>query len=166
MAKYLHNGAVIATGPIMAPETIAAQFNVDADEVRVKLDRDEWKAIVRGRIQSNVADSESLLGKTANFTAALAAINLDVFSKLAVANSFEDVRDSVGNHLPLMQLLSEKIEAGEILTVQAAQGMSDQDAILEALEAMTAVAAEFSDMPSAGKSVDSNTAAADLSLPV
>jgi hypothetical protein len=85
-------------------------------------------------------DIDSLLGKTANALSAALNIQLKIFSALATAQSIDDVRNAALIAAPLMTLVSGKLERGELLSVQAAQGMSDEDSIVEALEAMTQVA--------------------------
>lgn len=98
---------------------------------------------LRQRIENEVADIPSLLGKTANFTAATTRILLNVMGKLAIAQSLADVRGAVEPYVPLIQMLQAKIDAGEIMSVQYAQGLDDEAAIFEGLEVLTKVARVF-----------------------
>lgn len=126
--------------PDLTLQEICDQRGFNVEEYDVLYTANEKKHLVRSEIEKDVADIPSLLGKTANFTAALARIQLNIMSKLAVANSLEDVRESVAEYVPFMQQLQAKIDAGEILSVQSAQGATDEEAIFEGLEALTKVA--------------------------
>lgn len=86
---------------------------------------------------SEIYDADSLLGKTANFAAANAAIMLDVFGKILAG---EDIKTAIKPYAPLMLRLQEGIKSGEFKAVSTAQGLSHADAIIEGLHAYTAVA--------------------------
>ena len=101
------------------------------------------KQMTRSRIYRDVADLDSLSGKTSNLTVATSRILLSVMGKLATAQSLADVRGAVEPYVPLMQKLQAKIDAGEIMSVQYAQGLDDEAAIFEGLEVLTKVARVF-----------------------
>ena len=101
------------------------------------------KQMTRSRIYRDVADLDSLSGKASNFTAATSRILFSVMGKLATAQSLADVRVAVEPYVPLMQKLQAKIDAGEIMSVQYAQGLDDDAAIFEGLEVLTKVARVF-----------------------
>lgn len=86
------------------------------------------------------ADVDSLLGKTANFAAANAAIMLDVFGKILAG---EDIKAAIKPYAPLILRLQEGIKNGEFKAVSTAQGMNHTEAIIEGLQAYTKVAAIF-----------------------
>lgn len=85
-------------------------------------------------------DIESLLGKTSNALVATLNLQMQIYQRLAVAQSFEDVRAAILPAWPLMQRVQGMLARGELLSVQTAQGMSDEEAVIEALEAMTKAA--------------------------
>jgi hypothetical protein len=65
---------------------------------------------------------------------------MQIFKNLATAQTLADVRAAVAPALPLMQRVQGMLERGELLTVQHAQQQTDEDAVVEALLAMTEVA--------------------------
>lgn len=89
---------------------------------------------------ASIAEMPSLLGKTANALSASLNLQLKIFTALAQAQTIDDVRNAALIAAPLMDRVGAMLERGELLSVQAAQGISDEDAILEALESMTQVA--------------------------
>jgi hypothetical protein len=99
------------------------------------------RAILRQKINDEVADVPSLLGKTANALSAALNIHMQVYQRLAAAQSLADVRAAVEPALPLMQRVGAMLAAGELRSVQHAQGVSDEDAVIEGLLAMTQAAA-------------------------
>lgn len=103
------------------------------------------KKIIQQRItQDPFSDPDviwrSLIGKVSNALAGALNIQMQVFQRLATAQSFADVQAAVEPALPLMQRIQGMLERGELMSVQYAQGLSDEDAIVEALESMTKVA--------------------------
>lgn len=99
----------------------------------------QFKENVRGKIYK-VADLDSLLGKTANFTAAIANIQLHMMGALLKAQSFEAFKTEMMVYAPFIQQLQSMIANGEIMSVQSAQGAKDTDAVIEGLTALTQVA--------------------------
>jgi hypothetical protein len=85
--------------------------------------------------------SMSLVGKTANALSAALNIHMQFYQRLAAAQSLADVRAAVEPALPLMQRVGAMLAAGELRSVQHAQGVSDEDAVIEGLLAMTQAAA-------------------------
>lgn len=82
----------------------------------------------------------SIIGKASNALAATLNLQMQIFQHLAVAQSFAEVNAAVQPAIPLMQRISGMLERGELMSVQHAQGMTDDDAIIEAMESMTKVA--------------------------
>ena len=95
---------------------------------------------LRTEIYEQAADVESLLGKTANALSASLNLQLKIFSAMCQAQTVDDVRNAALIAAPLMTRMQGMLQNGELLSVQAAQGVSDEDAIIEALESMTQVA--------------------------
>lgn len=95
---------------------------------------------LRAAIYEQAADVESLLGKTANALSASLNLQLKIFSAIATAQTVEDIRNAALIAAPLMTRVQAMLANGELLSVQAAQGINDEDAIVEALTAMTKVA--------------------------
>ena len=95
---------------------------------------------LRTEIYEQAADVESLLGKTANALSASLNLQLKIFSAMCQAQTVDDVRNAALIAAPLMTRMQGMLQNGELLSVQAAQGVSDEDAIIEALESMTKVA--------------------------
>jgi hypothetical protein len=85
--------------------------------------------------------SMSLVGKTANALSAALNIHMQVYQRLAAAQSLADVQAAVEPALPLMQRVGAMLAAGELRSVQHVQGVSDEDAVIEGLLAMTQAAA-------------------------
>jgi hypothetical protein len=94
---------------------------------------------VREQIYADV-DMHSILGKTANALSATLNIQLKMFSAMTQAQTVDDIRKAVLIAEPLMIRVSGMLARGELLSVQAAQNISDEDAIVEALESMTKAA--------------------------
>lgn len=82
----------------------------------------------------------SLIGKTSNALSAVLDIHVQVYARLAAAQSLADVRAAIEPAVPLMQRVAAMREAGELLSVQYAQGMDNVDAVIEGLVAMTTCA--------------------------
>ena len=95
---------------------------------------------LRAKIYEQSADMESLLGKTANALSASLNLQLKIFSAITQSQTVDDIRNAVLIAAPLMTRVQVMQKNGELLSVQAAQGVNDEDAIIEALEAMTKVA--------------------------
>ena len=95
---------------------------------------------LRAKIYEPSADMESLLGKTANALSASLNLQLKIFSAITQSQTVDDIRNAVLIAAPLMTRVQVMQKNGELLSVQAAQGVNDEDAIIEALEAMTKVA--------------------------
>jgi hypothetical protein len=104
-----------------------------------QFDKKTGDLLLRKKIY-DARDLDALVGKTANALSASLNIQLKIFSKLATAQSIDDVRNAALIAAPLMTRVSGMLERGELLSVQAAQGMSDEDTIIEAWESMTQVA--------------------------
>lgn len=105
-------------------------------------EKHEYKAVIRSKIYKE-ADIDALLGKTANFTAATAAIMLDIFGKMLTANSHDEFKAAIKPYAPLIEKLQEGIKSGEFKSVISAQGLNHGDAIIEGLTAYTTVAQVF-----------------------
>ncbi len=135
------------------PAEIAKAFGVSETEVnaaltteRERLEPKMKKVGIQKAIANDFDDGDlnaaalSLIGKTSNALSAALNIHMQVYQNLANVQSLEDVRAAVTPALPLMQKVSEKLENGELLSVQYVQNMSDEDAVIEGLEAMTRAA--------------------------
>jgi hypothetical protein len=79
----------------------------------------------------------SLAGKTSNALSGSLNILMQVLGNLAQVQSIDDVRNAVAPALPLMTQVQSLVESGEIMSVQYAQGISDEDAVIEGLRAIT-----------------------------
>lgn len=102
-------------------------------------------------------DLDALMGKTANALVATLNLQMQIYQRLATAQSLADVRAAVAPALPLMQRVQEMIAKGELLSVQTVQGMSDEEAVIEALEAMTKAARVIRDHATATRSEANDT---------
>ncbi len=135
------------------PAEIATAFGINEDEVNAAFTAEIERLqpqIIKTAVQEAIADdfsggdkiaaALSLNGKVSNALTAALNIHMQVYQNLANVQSLEDVRAAVAPALPLMQKVSEKLENGELLSVQYVQNMSDEDAVIEGLEAMTRAA--------------------------
>jgi hypothetical protein len=119
----------------------------DAKSIEIVLDDADKKRGVQNAIAAtfgggdHARSSMSLVGKTANALSAALNIHMQVYQRLAAAQSLADVRAAVEPALPLMQRVGAMMAAGELRSVQHAQGISDEDAVIEGLLAMTQAAA-------------------------
>ncbi len=119
----------------------------DAQYIELVLDDADKKRGVQNAIAAkfgggdHARSSMSLVGKTANALSAALNIHMQVYQRLAAAQSLADVRAAVEPALPLMQRVGAMLAAGELRSVQHAQGISDEDAVVEGLLAMTQAAA-------------------------
>lgn len=82
----------------------------------------------------------SLCGKLSNALSASLAIQMQIYSQLAQANTLAEVRAAMNPVLPLIKDVAEKKAKGEFVSVQHIQGAEDHEAILEALASMTQAA--------------------------
>lgn len=101
------------------------------------------RQLQRDQLRSNIyaqSDIDSLFGKTANALSASLNLQLKIFSAMAKAKTVDDIRNAALIAEPLMIRVQGMLANGELLSVQAAQNVSDEDAIVEALTAMTKVA--------------------------
>jgi hypothetical protein len=119
----------------------------DAKSIEIVLDSTDKKRGVQNAIAAKFGDGNharagmSLVGKTANALSAALNIHMQVYQRLAAAQSLADVRAAVEPALPLMQRVGAMLAAGELRSVQHVQGVSDEDAVIEGLLAMTQAAA-------------------------
>lgn len=121
---------------------------IDVDVVA--LDGASEKALIQNAVTKGFTGEEtdrakiklalSLTGKTSNALSAALNIHMKVYTRLAQAQSLADVRDAVAPAMPLMQSVGELLKNDELMTVQDAQGKSDEDAVIEGLMAMTQAA--------------------------
>lgn len=106
----------------------------------------EQKALIQQAIADNFGSGDmkatalSLVGKTSNALSAAINIHMQVYQNLASAQTLADVRASVAPALPLMTQVGDMLSNDELMTVQTAQGMSDEEAVIEGLLAMTEAA--------------------------
>lgn len=139
------NGQLIATTefdlPLSLFETIYPDSVITKQPSSLDLKR-QVQAKISSQLASgdSVATALSIIGKASNALSGALNIQLQMFRRLAIAQSFADVQAAVEPALPLMQRIQHMLERGELMSVQYAQGMSDEDAIVEALESMTIVA--------------------------
>lgn len=118
----------------------AGFVGVHIDQASFELARNMAEKQEQRQIIYKKHDLDSLLGKTANALSATLNLQMQVFKNLATVQTLADVRASVAPALPLMQRVQGMMDRGELLTVQHAQQQSDEDAVVEVLLAMTAVA--------------------------
>lgn len=142
--KYLFGwGGVISIDQALIECSALLKTTISAADITLVTENAaEQTSLLRNDIYK-VADIDSLLGKTANFSAAVAAIVLDVFGKLRVAKSMDDINQAVAPYDALLLRLQTGLANGELKAVHVEQGLSHEEAIIEGLEAYTKVAALF-----------------------
>lgn len=144
MADLKVNGVIVERNvQTSIPLAMYQTLYQDAQQIEIVESEDDIKSRKITELRNEIykeSDIDSLLGKTANALSASLNLQLKIFSAIAQAQTVEDIRNAALIAAPLMTRVQTMLNNGELLSVQAAQGVNDEDAIIEALEAMTKVA--------------------------
>lgn len=152
----LKSGIVEWSGDISEFKGIEA-FVIDdltADDFEIRMSATEKKRLLQAGIAKNLTTTQgdedltelkvttalSLAGKTSNALSGSLNIMMQVLGGLAQAQTLADVRNAVTPAMPLIAQVTALVDSGEIVSVQYAQNITDEQAVIEGLFAMTQVA--------------------------
>jgi hypothetical protein len=82
--------------------------------------------------------SMSLVGKTSN---ALVSLMTEIMTMVQLAQQGKTLKESTAHMMPLVERVVAMMQVGELMSVQHAQGISNEDTVIEGLLAMTQAAA-------------------------
>ena len=151
-------GIVEYSGNMTAFKGIEAYVNDEytADDFTIKLTKSEKKHALQAEIAKSINEQSdndqadlselkittalSLAGKTSNALSGSLNTLMQVLGGLAQAQTLADVRNAVVPAVPLMTQVQSLVDKGEIMSVQYAQGISDVDAVIEGLQAISQAA--------------------------
>ncbi len=152
----LKSGIVEWSGDISEFKGIEA-FVIDdltADDFEIRMSATEKKRLLQAEIAKNLTTTQgdedltelkvttalSLAGKTSNALSGSLNIMMQVLGGLAQAQTLADVRNAVTPAMPLIAQVTALVDSGDIVSVQYAQNITDEQAVIEELFAMTQVA--------------------------
>ncbi|RXJ70657.1 hypothetical protein CS022_22590 [Veronia nyctiphanis] len=93
------------------------------EELKV-IQQDNAKHMIRGRIQANVGDPETLLGTTADAVQLLLFGFTGLIAKLHTANSLAEVREAAAPFSELAEGFQNKVSSGEVKLPFQIKGLS------------------------------------------